>query len=180
MNAAAAHAGTCPLPMARRRARRFGTPSVVRGTSPVSPGSTSHGRIDASASGSSEVQNTGQPWSHSTQSGLSLSPATRSDSWPRRGNGADEPFSSLADGVGQSPVPMALARTAPSSVVPPVCPGVLSHATCAPLVTVGVGQLPRRAIVSRLGVPALGRRFSPFTPLMPFCEEPYSVADGVG
>jgi hypothetical protein len=36
------------------------------------------------------------------------------------------------------------------------------------------------ARVSRLGVPALGRRFSPFTPLIPFCEEPYVAAVGVG
>jgi len=36
------------------------------------------------------------------------------------------------------------------------------------------------ARVSRLGVPALGRRFSPWTPLIPFCEEPYVAAVGVG
>ena len=36
------------------------------------------------------------------------------------------------------------------------------------------------AIVSRLGVPALGRSNSPPFPLMPFCDEPYGVALGVG
>ena len=35
-------------------------------------------------------------------------------------------------------------------------------------------------MVSRLGVPALGRSLSPPTPLIPFCELPYCVAAGVG
>jgi hypothetical protein len=48
---------------------------------------------------------------------------------------------------------------------------------------VGVGiaaNSPLRAIVVRLGVRALGRSFSPPRPLIPFCDESYSAAVGVG
>ena len=45
---------------------------------------------------------------------------------------------------------------------------------------VGVGSIPRRAAVTRLGLPALGRSCSPPTPLIPFWLEPYCDALGVG
>lgn len=41
------------------------------------------------------------------------------------------------------------------------------------------GRSPRLAIVSRLGVPALGRAFNPCR-LIPFCDDPYGSAFGVG
>lgn len=43
-----------------------------------------------------------------------------------------------------------------------------------------VGHRPSLASVDKLGVPALGRRLTPLTPLTPFCELPYSTAVGVG
>lgn len=42
------------------------------------------------------------------------------------------------------------------------------------------GRAPCAAAVCRLGVPALGRSFSPPLPLIPFWLEPYRVAAGVG
>ncbi len=76
----------------------------------------------------------------------------------------------LAIGVGQRVA--TVVRLGPPSLFSP------SPLPFVPSLAVGVGQF--LAIVNRLGVPALGLSNSPPTPLIPFCELPYSLAVGVG
>ena len=85
------------------------------------------------------------------------------------------PLPSFASGVGHSREPLRAHSARLFGPSTRFAPKFRASGCC-----VGVGQLPRRAIVSRLGVPALGRRFAPFTPLVPFCDDPYTVALGVG
>jgi hypothetical protein len=68
-----------------------------------------------------------------------------------------------------------------ASVSDPILPrSLMPTAPRFASVDCGVGNIPLRAIVVRLSLPALGLSFAPPTPLIPFWLDPYSDAVGVG
>jgi len=120
------------------------------------------------------VHASGSPIIQDTNAGFRSPPAVR-----RRHELFDDvvPIESDAVGVGsrgvfEFPNSTASVRLTPACALLPVR-FLEPDAFASP--AVGVGQSPFRAIVSRLGVPALGR-----LEFDPFCELPYCAAFGVG